>query len=62
MLFVLITTASMLLGTSSAVQQVSFELTRGSLRYYEPGTTSAALCDNVEHKLAPGVIARGNFI
>lgn len=62
MLFVLITSASMLLVTSSEVQQVSFELTRGSLRYYEPGITSDALCADVETKLAPGVLANGNFV
>jgi len=44
------------------VQQVSFELARGSLRYYEPGMTADALCAQVETRLAPDVVARANFI
>lgn len=62
MLFILIASASILVVTSSEVQQVSFELTRGSLRYYEPGVTAADLCNDVETKLAPDVMARANFI
>ncbi|MGV8986970.1 MAG: TadE family protein [Cypionkella sp.] len=62
MIFVLIVSASMLLVTSSEVQQVSFELTRGSLRYYEPGMEANALCASLEHDLAPSVLRTGNFL
>jgi hypothetical protein len=62
MIFILIASASMLLVTSSEVQQVSFELTRGSLRYYEPGIQASALCADLQKQLAPSVIKTGNFL
>jgi hypothetical protein len=62
MLFVLIASTSALVVTSSEVQQVSFELTRGSLRYYEPGMSADALCEHVETRLAPDVIASASFV
>jgi Flp pilus assembly pilin Flp len=60
--FVLITNACVLLATSSEVQAVSFELTRGSLRYYEPGIDSATLCASLREDLAPTVIKTGDFL
>lgn len=61
-LFILFASGSILLVTSSQVQQVSFELTRGSLRYYEPGMPSATLCSALETELAPSVIKTGDFL
>lgn len=62
MIFVLIASASVLLVTASEVQQVSFELTRGSVRYYEPGIAASDLCNKVQDTLAPSVIKTGNFL
>lgn len=62
MIFALMASGSMLLVTSAEVQQVSFELTRGSLRYYEPGIRSDALCANVKNELAPSVVKTGSFL
>lgn len=61
-LFILFASGSILLVTSSQVQQVSFELTRGSLRYYEPGMPAATLCSALETELAPSVIKTGDFL
>ncbi|MEO6299200.1 MAG: TadE/TadG family type IV pilus assembly protein [Paracoccaceae bacterium] len=62
MMFVLVGSVSTLVVTSSEVQQVSFELTRGSLRYYEPGIQATALCADLKTILAPSVIKTGNFL
>lgn len=62
MIFTLIASGSMLLVTSAEVQQVSFELTRGSLRYYEPGMQADALCADLENELAPSVVKTGDFL
>ena len=62
MLFSLIASVSVLVVTASEVQQVSFELTRGSLRYYEPGIAPAAVCSDVATRLVPSMVASGNFI
>lgn len=61
-LFILFASISVLIVTSSQVQQVSFELTRGSLRYYEPGMPAATLCSALETELAPSVIQIGDFL
>jgi hypothetical protein len=60
--FILLANACVLLVTSSEVQSVSFELTRGSLRYYEPGIDSAALCSSLKQDLAPMVVKTGDFL
>jgi Flp pilus assembly protein TadG len=60
--FILIATTSILLVTSSEVQQVSFELARGSVRYFEPGMQSAALCNSIKNDLAPSVVKTGDFL
>lgn len=62
MIFILIISGSMMLVTSAEVQQVSFELTRGSLRYYEPGIQADALCAVLQNDLAPSVVKTGDFL
>ncbi|WP_164871646.1 TadE family protein [Solirhodobacter olei] len=62
MLFVMMVAISVILATASEVQQVSFDLTRGSLRYYEPGIDPATLCSDVKTRLAPSVMQSGIFL
>jgi Flp pilus assembly protein TadG len=60
--FILIASACVLLVTSSEVQQVSFELARGSVRYFEPGMQSEALCNSIKNDLAPSVVKTGDLL
>lgn len=54
--------ASLLLAMSSEVQQVSYELTRGGLRYYTPGISSQALCAALQGDLQPAVLNSGHLV